>query len=470
MTQQAKIVITAQDQATGVLNKIRGQLGGIGAAAKGMVALFAFNKVAQFFGQMVDIGSASSAKLKANIDGLKNTFTGYMATMADAVLGNDDLMEALKDLMSAIAPLVTSLLKALVPAMVSLVKVTLTVWDAVKPLVQGLLNILIPVFNRVITVAQILANSFLIVKNIISGNVDEVKRLRTENDKLSKSLITSPWSANIELTTGDKVAAQKKGAEVQKAMAAGARKESKKPQGFVFKDLLPKRSFGVSNTTTQQNVGPTPITASMVKIPEAAKEVQDKLSQQQQDFYDQQKALADEFLDDVGGIVSSRFTQVFSGDVLGGIKGFFSDSISFVSDGFKNFAMNWIKQSSIAFLKTFSFQAKIYAFYGKVMAGLAKLLGNPFTAGIAALGIAAGITALSRSLGGGGGGGGGFAGGGLALGGTQQQLAEAGNGRGNITVVFPEGPVDFSNPNTQRQYTKLFNEIVGNRGTNFAGA
>jgi hypothetical protein len=395
-----------------------------------------------------------------------------MAGLADTVLGNQDLMQAIKDVISAIFPLVNVLLQSLVPAFTGLVKVVLALWNTIKPVVSLILGLLLPAFDKVIIIAQMVANSFLIIKNAMTGNISEVKRLRDENQNLSKSLAASPWYKVVNLDAGDFDKAEKVGAKIHQSMEKGAEKEAKKSSGSAFKDLLPKRTFGVSNTATQQNVGPTPITASMVKIPEAAKQVQDKVSQQQQDFYDEQKANADAFLDDVGDIFSNRFTQIFSGDVLGGLRGFFSDSISFVSDGFRDFAMNWIKQSTAAFLKTFSFQAKIYTFYGKIMSGLAKLLGNPFTAGIAALGIAAGLSALSRTLGGSGGSsanaGTGFNPN-IGAENTQNRIGTM-NNTGNITINFPEGLVDLSNPTTQRQFTKLINDVASNRSLNLVGA
>lgn len=42
--------------------------------------------------------------------------------------------------------------------------------------------------------------------------------------------------------------------------------------------------------------------------------------------------------------------------------------------------------------------------------------------------------------------------------------------QGNITIVFPEGLVDMSNPRTQREFADAFNTVAGNRLLNFAGA
>ena len=41
---------------------------------------------------------------------------------------------------------------------------------------------------------------------------------------------------------------------------------------------------------------------------------------------------------------------------------------------------------------------------------------------------------------------------------------------GDVTVIFPEGLLDLTNPATQRQFSRLINEIASNRQVNFVGA
>jgi hypothetical protein len=41
---------------------------------------------------------------------------------------------------------------------------------------------------------------------------------------------------------------------------------------------------------------------------------------------------------------------------------------------------------------------------------------------------------------------------------------------GDVTIIFPEGLIDLSNPTTQRQFARLLNQVAGNRQVNFAGA
>lgn len=241
-----------------------------------------------------------------------------------------------------------------------------------------------------------------------------------------------------------------------------------KSEESVFKDMLPKRNFGVVQTERQAAVLPAAIKPSSVGIPENAKELQDKYLEQFTAFYETQKERAAQFIDEFGGIVNEGFIRIFSGDVLGGITNFFGNAIGSVAEGFKAFTLQWMKSQNVFIM----FQAKIYAFYGKIMAGLAKFLGNPFTAGFAALGIAAGLSALSRTLGGSGGSsantGTGFNPN-IGAANTQTRIG-AMNTTGNITINFPDGLIDMSNPATQRSFTKLINDVAGNRGLNLAGA
>lgn len=62
-------------------------------------------------------------------------------------------------------------------------------------------------------------------------------------------------------------------------------------------------------------------------------------------------------------------------------------------------------------------------------------------------------------------------GGGSAGGGTQSNFGSTETEKiGDVTVIFPDGLIDLRNPATQRQFTKLINEVAGNRQVNFSGA
>lgn len=105
-------------------------------------------------------------------------------------------------------------------------------------------------------------------------------------------------------------------------------------------------------------------------------------------------------------------------------------------------------------------------------------MSNPFTAPFAAGYKTAAATnfkaaALWGAIAGAAGaaGGGGSGGGGGAAGGSgRTQSDNTDMARGNVTVIFPEGLVDLSNPSTQRQFTKLINEVAGNRSIDLVGA
>jgi hypothetical protein len=76
-----------------------------------------------------------------------------------------------------------------------------------------------------------------------------------------------------------------------------------------------------------------------------------------------------------------------------------------------------------------------------------------------------------------------LAGGGAALGGNGGAPGGAGGSgfsrsdlgglfpepQNNVTIIFPDGLIDLSNPNTQREFSKLINQVASNRQINFVG-
>jgi hypothetical protein len=117
--------------------------------------------------------------------------------------------------------------------------------------------------------------------------------------------------------------------------------------------------------------------------------------------------------------------------------------------------MQWMKKQAEFIL----FQQRIYAFYGKLMASLSKFLGNPFTAGAAALGIAAGLSALSRRLGGGGGATGGVSSSTF----SDRQRDIALNGQGDSTIYIQGGILDTSNTEQMRALANAIQSLSGRR-------
>jgi len=106
----------------------------------------------------------------------------------------------------------------------------------------------------------------------------------------------------------------------------------------------------------------------------------------------------------------------------------------------------------------------------------AAALANPITSGAApgffkAAGLNIKAAALWGVAAGAAGGFGGRSSGGAGGGASNSSFGEREIERqGDVTIVFPEGLIDLTNPNTQRQFSKLINQVAGNRQVNFAGA
>lgn len=548
MSQQAKIKITAQDQASSVIANIQNRLSGLGQSVTAIKWL-EFGKLAgkalKDIGEMA--GKAGGTAGDAFTE-LQNVFAGVQAKIGGVVLGNKELINGIKNVVAALVPLITTLLNTLVPVLTTVITQLMRVYEAFRPTLELVLSYAIPTFQKLSTILKIAGNGFLILKAAMTGNREEVKRLQEENRELSRSL-TRFEPVKVSLKSADPAELAAIGAKIREDVGKGVKKKDKetdpkKEMANLFDGLLSLKEAdkasaeeltklnslyehykSVVDDATQSVDDRAAALAKVAKfdneVAARARAAADALKEQDAaiqrnidkhnkriDALIQLKKLGratdvdieelrieqanitdllgggnlsteerasletrfaeltelfkvesekfEQVVFDFAGVISDGFAAMFSGDgLLGGIQNFFSNAINEVGNGFRAFTMQWMKKQAEFIL----FQQRIYAFYGKLMASLSKFLGNPFTAGAAALGIAAGLSALSRRLGGGGGATGGVSSSTF----SDRQRDIALNGQGDSTIYIQGGILDTSNTEQMRALANAIQSLSGRR-------
>lgn len=152
--------------------------------------------------------------------------------------------------------------------------------------------------------------------------------------------------------------------------------------------------------------------------------------------------------DNFGAAIYNGFARAIEmGNPIELIRGFGSVLTGAIGQSINEMAMTWLGGIG----KMFARQAAAYLKFGNIMKVASKFLTNPFTAGVAAVAIGAGLMAISRSLGAQAAS---SVSGGASLGFgnefSQSATNVSNNGKGDATITIVGGILDTSNPEQMR--------------------
>lgn len=554
MAKSISLNINAKDNASAEIGRIGKSVQGLGTIAKGMVALFAVDKIAEFFTSAADFASEADSGVSKSLKGMKDTFAGLQVTVVKNIVGNKDFMNSIKTLMDVLAPMIVQLVTGLVPVLTlaaqgaadfarvvgkvlgPVLRVVKEIfmqaglavkmfWQLLKGDTQGAkesfqqltdfetrIQRIKDAFNGIGDAAPVAVPNLQAVGARANANIaaagnkptdpneardkqfetliklreaglatqQQLQQLTATEAQYRAELTNTTTKAERRLQVNDLLTQSGKFAEEQQAAWNKELDEYRKQQDAARKAdderlsaLVSLANAGKATTTDlaelnrqladyqmlAQNANDPTLRASaeqQIQTLQGAIRAQkdSALSETQRFAQDLEQQLGDQF----GAALFNGFSAALETGRITSLFGtFFGSAMQSISQGMTAMTIRWMKENG-AFM---AFQGKIYAAYGKLMAGLAKFLGNPFTAGVAALAIAAGIGALSRSLGAqasGGGGGVGLPVGGIGLGNTTNVANNAG---GVLNVFVDGGIVNLNDPRQRQQWQDVFRDSAG---------
>lgn len=521
MAPTVQFKIQAKDETQGAFRSLDGRLKSIQSSTGTMLKLFASEKIVNFFKDAITSAAQYDDGVKKSVEGITSLYRGFQVQVAKVVLNNKELVDTFTYLIRDVSPW---LVRSIGFWVVTFKKFS----DVIRISINGLRMMWRVITGRPIDdlVAQneaLAANIFTLddyVKTFASvpDSITPVTERTREHTRAVKNDREELKRAKEELEAFLRVSGGQTTPYQMSLNPAGARQLLQQYMDFMqsvrpeitktdystysnediyrvldnilqylktpndilklqaLRSVVAEVQKGMSQSGVGRYIAPPSgpeqfpfnprqgtmgFTTSALTLPKLPP-LPTKDERWKQSIRDEANTLETEIQESFGSAVENGFILAFQGGRLNRIFENIWDNLrQSIQQGIARMTLAWIKGTS-----TFTtIQAKFYAFYGKIMASLAKLLTNPFTAGVAALGIGAALFGLSRSLGNTSQGArpaGAYSvsnAGGLALG-TVDGLS---NNGGQATIIVQGGFLNLNDPRQARQFADALNQITGRR-------
>lgn len=244
MANKVQVDINAKDNTSSAFQSVSQKLGSLGRSVGALATLEVGKKIIEGLGKLGQASSAVSAQAGKNFEGLSNALNGVAAEAGAAIFGNNDFIKSIRSMIGAITPLITTLLKGLVPVITSVISGFNSMFNALRPGVEYILSYTIPVFQRLGTVAQLVGNAFQLAGAYVTGNTEKIKKYREENAKLLKDLTAPIVRAKVDLTPANVSKLETIGAKVGQKDTPKKVVDADKLANDRFKQLLQLQEAG----------------------------------------------------------------------------------------------------------------------------------------------------------------------------------------------------------------------------------
>lgn len=420
------VSINAKDNTKSTLDGIKKNLGGLESAAKSFTAIFAAEKIKQFFTEAIKAGTEADTGLKKSFTQIGDAYRGFQVATARAFLGNESLMSSLKSLILSVGPAVIKSFQVIV--------------NTILLVVNG--------YRQLATVASLAWNAIRGKDN--ADNFKNLNRL-AEESKILLSNYGKIVTADVSITP---VAAPSTGSKAKTFTAkdtSAARRALGQANTPQVSDIVAQRVFRGKESITDR------IDVSRDDQEKLAADQKRKLSEAQQSFLEQLQAFdavsqsaISNFAASLGNGIGNAFASAFSGASLGSVfKDFGKVVLSGLGAVFTQFGQTLIS-------------------FGASMLKLRLALTNPITSGPAAIAAGIALVALGGVLGGiaNGGGSRGVSsvasfGNGSVYSNTQQGIS-AGNG---TPIIVKGGFLNLSDPIQAKAFADAVQAVTGRRIT-----
>ena len=223
MSNKVNVEIRGQDKTAGAFKSVNDRLSGISKSVSSLNFMAMGEKAVQALKALGEASGYASAEAGKNFKSITDTMGGFTAEVGASIFKNKDFTTAINGVVASLAPLVTTLISAIMPAITAFVQNIVRVYEAWKPAIAYILSYVLPVFDKLAQYMKLLGNSWEIMTAYLTGNKDKLKELRTEQAGILKDLTTFA-RAKVDLTSspsklqaiGAKMSAKDGGTKTQK--------------------------------------------------------------------------------------------------------------------------------------------------------------------------------------------------------------------------------------------------------------
>lgn len=450
--------IGAKDTTKGTFNALEGRLKGIQSATSNLFKFELMKKGVEIINKTLKEAAKVDEGVKKSMTQIGDLYRGFQVEMAKTVVNNKEFINSM-----------------------------LSVAKDIAPLVLGALAGVIVTIKKLADIVQIAINGFKMIGRVLKG--ESIDDLVAHNNQLSSNVLTlddytkafasvpsaiKPVTAELdrnteslkknqrEMLTVEQMVArmqlqanspQRRNEENAKAIFEASQEAERKnaEQMGRLNDLITR---GIYDATQQGLPSMEPIVIG--NLPDLQIPLAEKMRWAIQNQADE---IQEVFNQEFGAVFNQSFIDIFQNGSVDEVFQNFVDNVKAnLQKGIALMTAEWVK-GMIGFTKI---QQGFYAFYGKILAAFTKLLSNPFTAAVGALGIAAGLAALSRSLGGQAKGVGGaspsaFSPSPLPVS-TTNSVAD---NRGEATIIIQGGLLDMSDPRQADSFRRALSQLSG---------